>query len=394
MPSAVPPPLPANARRGSVAATLRDLPEGARPSELWRSAAFVLLRLNPKECEALALVFEEEAATDELRGHILDVLAGAGTFEAQVVIRRLLAHAVARRSNRTFAMFVQRLGCLELPDGPTLRFLMSVYAESRAEPQDVRGACAYALGAAAGRAFASGETDAATRASDVLRRDLAAAATNADKCSLLTALGNAGVPGDVAVLIRFTQDPKGPVRSASALALRKMNVAEARNRLIILLADRELMVAQSALVALADLKLEDEELSLLAELVLAGRTSLTLDARLLRLLVAQRPRLTSCPGRAGAIENALRLLLGRVEAAGANELSSSGERRAVVVATALAPMDKSGSVHPMPAATVLDHPLQARMAEAEAEQPTARPRSDSGYRIVNKGDTATRIGRG
>src|SRR3954453_7391694 len=157
--SLLPPPLPSHAQNGSVASTLRALERGTRPSEVWRTAAFALLRLNPKECEALGLVFEEASATDDTRLLVLDLLAGAGSFEAQVVMRRLLALSVARRDNRLFATFVQRLGIVEAPDGPSLRFLMSVYGESRNEPHDVRAACAYALGAASGQAFASGEPD-------------------------------------------------------------------------------------------------------------------------------------------------------------------------------------------------------------------------------------------
>jgi hypothetical protein len=346
-----PPPLPAHAHpagSAAIAATLRALPAGARPSEVWRAAAVTLVRLNPKECEALALVFEDDV-TDELRGIVLDLLAGAGTFEAQVVIRRLLALSVARRSNRTFATFVQRLGFVESPDGPTLRFLMSVYAESRGEPHDVRAACAYALGAAAGHALAAGDVEAAVRASDVLRRDLLSAGSIIEKCALLTALGNAGVPTDVMVVTRFTADTEPPVRSAAALALRRMTVPEASAQLVSLLADREVIVAQSALLALTEHKLEDEELERIAELVLGGRTSLAIDGRVLRLLVAQRPRLSRASSRATAIENALRLLLGRIEAAATIEPTGSGERRA-----ALAPQfpqqNASGSVRAMPAA--------------------------------------------
>ena len=89
----LPPPLPAHAQQGSVASTIRGLAVGTRPSDVWRSAAFALLRLNPKECEALALVFEDETVTDDTRTVMLDLLAGAGTFEAQVIMRRLLALA-------------------------------------------------------------------------------------------------------------------------------------------------------------------------------------------------------------------------------------------------------------------------------------------------------------
>ena len=289
------------------------MPAGARPSEVWRAAASTLLRLNPKECDALALVFEDHV-TDDLRGVILDLLAAAGTFEAQVVIRRLLALAVARRSNRAFASFVQRLAFVEQPDGPTLRFLMSVYAESRREPHDVRAACAYALGASAGQALVAGDLDAAARASDVLRRDLLSAGPIIEKCALLAALGNAGVPGDVLVMTRFTEDPDAPVRAAAALALRKLSLREASARLVALLADPELKVAQNALLALGEHRLADVDLEAIAELVLSGATAVALDGRILGLLVAQRPRLGRTSSRTGVIEQALRLLLGRVEA--------------------------------------------------------------------------------
>jgi hypothetical protein len=337
-----PPPLPLHAQQGTVASTLRGLAPGQRPSEIWRTAAFVLLRLNAKEGEALAHVFEDEAVTDETRLLVLDLLAGAGTFEAQAILRRLLALAVARRSARTFADFVQRLAIVECPDGPTLRFLMSVYAESRNEAHDIRAACAYALGAAAGQALVAGDLDTAVRASDVLRRDLLAASSIGDKCALLTALGNAGVVSDVMVVARFTQDFDASVRAAAALAFRKLNAPQARATLLTLLADGEPKVAHSALIALSEHKLDDGELEVLAEMVLGGRTPMALDGRVLRLIVAQRSRLTAASGRAGELENALRLLLGRVEAAGKAELVGSGERRVVPGAAGLIGASTSG----------------------------------------------------
>lgn len=414
--SVSPPPLPAHAQQGSIASTIRALAAGTRPSDVWRGAAFALLRLNPKECEALALVFEDETVTDDTRMLVLDLLAGAGSFEAQIVIRRLLALAVARRDNRMFATFVQRLGIVEAPDGPTLRFLMSVYAESRGEPQDVRAACAYALGAAAGQAFSSGDADAAVRASDVLRRELLSAGSVPEKCALLTALGNAGVTSDIMLITRFTQDADAPVRSAAALALRKLNVAEARAHLVLLVGDREPKVAHSALAALSEHKLDDEDLERLAEQVLGGHTPLGVDMRILRLIVAQRPRLTSVPGRACAIENALRLLLGRVEAAGSNEPNTSagsGEHRVVFPQPTKFPSvtSASGSVPAMIAAKAQATSIPAPPSPMSATPPEApyvhrqpappvtqradaaatvvdhAPLGSGAFRIVNPGDS-------
>jgi hypothetical protein len=158
------------------------------------------------------------------------------------------------------------------------------------------------------------------------------------------------VPTDVQVVTRFTADAEPPVRSAAALALRKMTVPEASAQLVSLLADREAMVAQSALLALSEHQLEDAELERIAELVLGGRTSHAIDGRVLRLLVAQRPRLSRASSRATAIENALRVLLGRIETAATIEPTGSGERRAAL-GPYLPQQRASGSVRAMPAAT-------------------------------------------
>lgn len=379
--------------------TLRGLRPGAPVSDVWRKAACVLLRLNKSECEAIALVFEEESTTDDARMLVLDLLAGAGSFEAQIIMRRLLALAIARRDSRTFAKFVQRLGFVDCPDGPTLRFLMSTYAESRAESHDVRAACAFALGAAAGHSKTSGEPEAAVRATDVLRRDLVSATTAPEKCALLTALGNAGVTSDVMVITRFTHDPESSVRAAAALALRKMDVSEARAHLVVMLSDGEIEVAERALIALADHELEEDDVERLAELVLGARTPPALDAKLLQFLVAQQPKMSTCPGRTGAIENALRLLLGRVETNAVEERTGqwvrphpsqssmpprgSGERPAAQPFRAAAPVGPPDSSEDRTTrALVRPHPVYTAPPPGRAMQQGALPCSGS-YRMVS-----------
>ncbi|MBS2013862.1 MAG: HEAT repeat domain-containing protein [Deltaproteobacteria bacterium] len=306
------PHVPAVAPAASIADTLRTFRGGKAP-EAWRKAACALLRLSAGECRAIGVVFEDESSSDELRMLVLDLLASAGSFDAQVVMRRLLSLAIARRKSRVFAKYVQRLGSVACPDGQTLRFLMSTYAEARRESPDVRAACAYALGNAAGHSYTSGESEAAVRATDVLRRDLVSASELPEKCAILTALGNAGVSTDVMLLTRFTHDASTAVRAAAALALRKMDVPEARAHLVGMLSDPERDVAERALLAIGEQKLDLDDLERLAELVNGGRTSVALDARLLALFVEWCAKLTPPPERAEAIEGALRLLLGRVD---------------------------------------------------------------------------------
>lgn len=312
-----------------------------RPSDQWTTAAVALLRLSPRECDAIGVVFELPSCEPSVRGYILDMLAKAGTFEAQVVMRRLLSLAVARSDCKVYASWVQRLAAVEDPDGPTLRFLMSVYFESKNELHTVRAACAYALGAAAGQANKTGDVDAAIRATDVLRRDLRDATTPNEKCALATALGNAGLALDIGGLLQLTADEDDAVRAAATLALRKMGTLDTRRALVAMLADRERKVAESAITALSEQHLEIEEIERLAELVLAGRTSLDLDARMLTLLCAQRARASSL------LEKAIRLLVGRLEAPPSVETQPrlpkvSGERP--VVSRSTRPFASSYSV--------------------------------------------------
>jgi len=298
-----------------LANAIRGLDPHAPLSDAWRTGAAALLRLDAKERHALAALFEEEGVTDEARMHVIDLLVAAGSLDAQVILRRLLSLAVARRSSRPFAAFIRRVGALQRPDGPSLRFLMSVYAESRGEPSEIRASCAYALGSAAGRAHASGDTDAAVRASDVIRRDLLQARVALDRCALLAALGNVGAPSDVVVVARFTRDPDLRVRAASAIALRKLDVAEARAHLFALLGDREDRVAESALAALSEQRLDVDEVARLAEHVLQGRTSPTLDPRMLIFLSAMRTRRGACTAILEAAVRELLLRVGRAPSA-------------------------------------------------------------------------------
>ena len=296
---------------------VRSLRAGTQPTAGFRDAACAALRLTRArgrmECDALAVLFEDEGTSDDRRTLILDLLASAATPEAQVVMRRLLALGIARRDSRTFASFVQRLGFMERPDGATLRFLISVYAQSKHEVHEVHAACAYALGAGAGRAHVWGLTDAATRAAEVLRFDLLRATSPGEKCALVTALGNAGLEGDVGVILRFVDDEDARVRSAAALALKKMHTTEAKAALLALLVTKDESVAESALSALFEQSLVQEEIVRLAELVLAGRTPLALDGRILRLIVTQKLNVVGHVPL-DTVEDAVHLLLSRIEA--------------------------------------------------------------------------------
>src|SRR5262245_18151137 len=187
------PPVPPN----SIASAIRSLPDGGKVSSAFRDAACASLRMSRTrggaECEALGVVFDE--ISDEARRIlILDLLAAAGTPQAQSVMRLLLARrSLHAQLCATFGTFIQRLGFVERPDQLTLRFLTNIYARVDVRSPGLRTVCAYTLGASISRAHLWGLVVPAVRAADLLRRDLLLARTIADKCMLIMALGKTGL---------------------------------------------------------------------------------------------------------------------------------------------------------------------------------------------------------
>jgi hypothetical protein len=301
---------------GSIAAMVRALPKGGQASGSLRDTACQTLRLSHArgvaECEALGRFFEDESTETDRRVLVLDLLAQAGTPQAQAVMRRLLSLDVARRDRRCFASFIQRVGYVERPEVDTLRFLVSVYAETRHEAE-VHTACAYAVGAVAGRAHVWGLVEPAMRACEALRRDLFSASEREEKCLLLAALGHAGLDADVATILRFVDERERRVRSAAVLALRKMHTPEAKAWLLSTLGKAHPTLAEDALSALFEQLFSPEELVRLAELVLANRTPPALDRRVLRLIVTQKPGAMAMVD-GPVIDAAVKLLLERLDA--------------------------------------------------------------------------------
>ena len=317
VPSPAPPPR-RDAPRRALAQTLLALPAGSAPAEDWRAAAAVLLRVAAGEVDALVVAFEAPTTREETRAAVLELLAGAGTPEAQAAMRRCLSSHLARRSSVVFADLVQRLGRIAAPEPATLRYLETVYGEARTESEGVRAACAYALGASAGNARQAGEEAGAVAATEPLRHDLLEARTTGWRRVLVLALGNAGLTVDLAAIVGAAADSEPTVRAAAAVALRCLDARGARGQLLTMLADVDPRVAEGALAALAMHALDEGELERLATSVIEGATAPALDAGLLRLLTTQATEVKAArlrsARRTNPIEAALRILLGRAEA--------------------------------------------------------------------------------
>jgi len=216
-----------------------------------------LLRAQPE----LAVPLGERAALAKdsaQRGFVLDLLAGAGTPEAQAAMRATVVSPLALADRERVTQFA-RLALVEHPTPETVAFVEDAW--QRAEGKDKRDR-ALVVGAVAAAMKTDGELARAEALGQQLAAALASAKEERDTLALVRALGNAGLDSQARHVIRETTSPSVTVRSVAAFALRKIEAQEARRTLLSLTEDPAIEVQRSAFHGLGKLSVaEAEELS-------------------------------------------------------------------------------------------------------------------------------------
>jgi HEAT repeat protein len=214
------------------------------------TSAAALIKLRPETAGALVEIFERPETSGMMRALLCDILVSAGTREAQAALRDVIASDAARSDAVIYPQLVQRLGLVLAPEKATVDMTLKEYARASAVP--VRTASAYALGSAIGaRARAAGRGE-VVEYNKRLRQDLANARRDEDRVTLLAALGNAGLPENVALVRGYAKDKSAAVRKQTAIALRKTDREDAHETLMELLSDDEAAVGLASIGALAN----------------------------------------------------------------------------------------------------------------------------------------------
>jgi hypothetical protein len=254
-----------------VAAALRDLQDprilSDRGEFVSRTAA--LLRLHPERCAELVPLFDA-AKSDQMRAQILDILASAGSAEAQAAMRRMLELPNSTRDPKIFQQLYPRLGLAGTPTPETVKYVLDGHAAAL-HAGDVQGRQlrAYTLGTLASR---TKDPQAAALMVDVLVDDVTNAADSRDLRHAYRALGNTGDPRALEVVREGLSSKDTDVRASAAVALRRVPGAEAQKTLSSLLAgetDRD--VQRALLDALKSRPLSSESLTALRALTVERR---------------------------------------------------------------------------------------------------------------------------
>ena len=152
--------------RGLTAAELHDTllayaGGGLPPGDfLWRATGF--LKAHPEACLDLAGLFESPRMSSRGREQLLEILASAGTPEAQGAMRVALESSVAHGDKAEWDRLVQRFSFVQHPTTDSMSFVTASYEDARSGSD--RAAAAYALGASAGNLARSGGDAQAVRA--------------------------------------------------------------------------------------------------------------------------------------------------------------------------------------------------------------------------------------
>ncbi|MFY0564234.1 HEAT repeat domain-containing protein [Archangium lansingense] len=226
-----------------------------------------LLEREPELCAKLVELFGQPGTDVRGRAVLLDLLAGAGTPEAQAAMLEALSTPQAR-GDEQYHMLLSRLALVQEPTEATVDFARREYEKSQGA---VHTASTYVLGATAGALHRNGGADQARAAVQRLVEDLRASDASEQQMHLLLGLGNAGVAEHTPLIASYAQSSSEEVRRAAAKALRKVPSEQSQQVLLGLVGDEASRVQVTALDTLTRFKLEPQALVQLRDEVLNGQ---------------------------------------------------------------------------------------------------------------------------
>ena len=213
---------------------------------MWRATA--LLELVPRRAEDLIELFDGAKPGGRRRGLVMDLLASAGTPEAQSVLVRILASEKTKADPR-YAHLVQRMGFVEAPTKESIGFVRASYASAtKQRKSNERFAAAYALGSMADHAK-DGDPKASKEIVDELTKDVGEARPD-ELVYFLNALANADSATSVPTFASYAGHADPDVREAVASALDDPPTTGALAVLLELAADPSRDVQRAALHSL------------------------------------------------------------------------------------------------------------------------------------------------
>jgi HEAT repeat protein len=213
-----------------------------------------LLKLHPELSAQFVDLLHEPGMTYEGRAMALDLLASAGNDVVQAALVRSLRDP-RTRALPEYVQLYQRIALVSVPSDATVAFAVETFERLHEQQQpppqsqaprggdastdvaDVRTAAVYTLGSVAGHMASSQRLDAAEALCRRIVAEMMRGAGSAPS-AYITALGNAGVPGQESLLLQLSDVDEPETRLAAINALRKYDDPRSRGRVFAILTAR------------------------------------------------------------------------------------------------------------------------------------------------------------
>lgn len=278
--------------------------EGSHPSSSELIQSVALLLAHPEHIRDVATLVADRKAGRRGRQIAMDLLASAGSPQAQAAMRGLFESQGVAIGDPHYPLLVQRFSFLDPPAVENLVLLERERAAARAKrDRTAHHAATFALGSSIGH-LAKRDPAAAARFDDHLVAELTRARHSDEKLPLLAAIGNAALARDLDLVASSAADVDPEVRAQTATSLRRFEGERAWQVLLDLLGDDASRVASHAIDGIAEHRPSPPELGLIAARVVSGRTHPEIDPKMVDLLAKSPPR-------GAAVREALRVMQAR-----------------------------------------------------------------------------------
>ncbi len=238
-----------------IAVAVRSAGRGLPPQPGFMVRAVGRLRGWPDTADELVEAFDS-ASAPKARRLVFDILASAGTMQAQRVMRELQSRPDVQ-VDPDFPTWVQRWAFVEHPTSESAAFVMQLHAEAfDRDDDDTRTALLYPMGSMS-RQIETADPMASAALLETIRAELEPDADRRRMTAALAGLGNAARTSDLHTLVAFTDEEDPQLRAAAAESLRFLDAPEAETRLLEMLADHDGFVANRALRALGNISRPD-----------------------------------------------------------------------------------------------------------------------------------------
>ncbi|MEM6293059.1 MAG: HEAT repeat domain-containing protein [Myxococcota bacterium] len=266
-----------------ISIAVRSAGHGLPPEPGFMVRAVGRLRGWPESADELVEVFDSTSA-HKARRLVFDILASAGTPEAQRVMRELQSRPEVR-ADPDFPNWVQRWAFVQQPTTESASFLLRLHTDAfDSDDHDTRTALLYPMGSVS-RQLEAGDPVTSAALLETIRTEIEPESDRRRLSAAVAGLGNAGRATDLPTLLAFSTHHDPQVRAGAAEALRLIATPEAEGRLLEMVGDDDDLVADRALAALGHIP-RPEVPARLADASLNGQVNLEIASSVASKIIA------------------------------------------------------------------------------------------------------------